>query len=85
MSNLLGATGEMPGAISYIMPKDATDVNAVWVTEIWDSEASHAASLTMTAVKDTIARCRPMIVGFEKVAVTSPVGESGMPAKHRGC
>jgi quinol monooxygenase YgiN len=49
------------------------------VTEIWGSAASHDASLTLTTVKDTIARTKPLVAGFEKVAVTNPVGGIGFP------
>jgi quinol monooxygenase YgiN len=72
-------TKNMPGCLSYILAKDSVDENAVWVTEIWGSAASHDASLTLTTVKDTIARTKPLVAGFEKVAVTNPVGGIGFP------
>jgi quinol monooxygenase YgiN len=50
------------------------------VTEIWDSEASHDASLTLPAVKNSVAQAKPLIAGFEKVAVTNPVGGVGFPS-----
>lgn len=73
-------TRSMPGCRSYILAKDAVDANAVWVTEIWDSAASHDASLTLPAVKDSIAQTKSLIAGFEKVAVTNPVGGVGFPS-----
>lgn len=73
-------TGSMPGCRSYILAKDAVDENAVWVTEIWDSAASHDASLTLPAVKDSIGRAKPLVAGFERVAVTTPVGGVGFPS-----
>ena len=73
-------TRSMPGCRSYILAKDAVDENAVWVTEIWDAAASHDASLTLPAVKDSIARAKPLIAGFEKIAVTTPVGGVGFPS-----
>jgi quinol monooxygenase YgiN len=72
-------TRNMPGCRSYILAKDAVDENAIWVTEIWDTAASHDASLTLPAVKDSIARAKPLIASFEKVAVTNPVGGVGFP------
>ena len=75
-------TRNMSGCWSYILAKDAADENVVWVTEIWDSEASHDASLTLPAVKDAIAQGKPLIAGFEKVAVTNPVAGVGFPSSH---
>ena len=73
-------TKDMPGCLSYILAKDSADENVVWVTEIWDSAASHDASLSLATVKDTMARAKPLIAGFEKVAVTNPVGGVGFPS-----
>jgi quinol monooxygenase YgiN len=63
----------MPGCFSYIVAKDATDENAIWVTEVWDSIASHDASLSLPSVKNAIPRAKAMVSNFEKIAVTSPV------------
>jgi quinol monooxygenase YgiN len=71
---VLEGSGAMPGCISYIVAKDAEDGDLIWVTEIWDSEASHKASLEIPAVKAAIGRAMPLIAGFEKGAVTVPVG-----------
>lgn len=73
-------TKKMPGCRSYIVAKDAVDENTVWVTEIWDSETSHDASLSLPAVKDTVAQAKPLVAGFERVAVTNPVGGVGFPS-----
>jgi len=73
-------TRNMPGCRSYIVAKDAGEVNVVWVTEIWDSEASHQASLSLPAVKHAVAQAKPLVAGFERVAVTNPVGGVGFPS-----
>ena len=75
-------TKEMPGCLSYILAKDSLDENVIWVTEIWDSAASHDASLTLPSVKDAIGLGKPLIAGFEKVAVTNPVAGVGLPSSH---
>jgi len=63
----------MPGCLSYVIAEDASDENGIWVTEIWDSEESHRGSLSLQGVKDAIAKARPLIAGFNKIAVTTPV------------
>lgn len=71
---------DMPGCFSYILARDASSENIVWVTEIWDSAASHDASLTLPAVKNSIGEAKPLIAGFEKIAVTQPIGGVGFPS-----
>ena len=41
---LLEGVGDMPGCLSYIIARDPGDVNALWITEVWESQASHQAS-----------------------------------------
>lgn len=76
---LLEGTVAMPGCLSYIIARDPADANAIWITEVWDSEASHKASLGLPAVKAAIARGRPLIAGFGERFVTAPVGGHGLP------
>ena len=81
---LLKSTGRMPGCHSYIVAKDVTDANAIWITEAWDSKASHDASLSLPQVKAAIAKARPLIAGFGDGVVTTPVGGYGLaPPKAR--
>jgi quinol monooxygenase YgiN len=74
---LEGAT-TMPGCLSYLVAKDPTNENAIWITEVWDSEASHRASLNLPSVKAAISRGRPLIAGFGERFVTEPVGGHGL-------
>lgn len=75
---LLDGTGEMPGCLSYIVAADPSNADAIWITEVWDSEASHRASLSLPAVQAAIARGRPLIAGFDNRTVTTPVGGVGL-------
>lgn len=72
-----GVSG-MPGCLSYVVAQDPSDPDAIWITEVWDSEASHKASLTLPSVKDAIARGRPLIAGFDQHTETVPVGGHGL-------
>lgn len=71
----------MPGCLSYIVAKDVKDENALWITEVWDSKASHDASLSLPEVKQAIAEGRSMIAGFGERFETIPAGGLGIPAK----
>ncbi|MET0308104.1 MAG: putative quinol monooxygenase [Sphingomonas sp.] len=71
---ILGAgTGEMPGCLAYLIAEDVKDPDAIWITEIWDRQASHQASLALPVVKEAIAKGRPLIAGFELSVETRPV------------
>jgi quinol monooxygenase YgiN len=50
------SAADMPGCLSYVVAKDAADESTIWVTEVWDSMASHDASLSLPAVKNAIPR-----------------------------
>jgi quinol monooxygenase YgiN len=78
ISILLVGIANMSGCLSYIVAKDATDPNAIWVTEVWDRKASHEASLSLPSVKEAIAKARPLIAGFSDRTVTIPVGGYGL-------
>jgi quinol monooxygenase YgiN len=78
ISILLEGTAAMPGCLSYIVAKDSADADAIWITEVWDSRASHRASLQLPAVRAAIARARPIIAGFESGTETEPVGGVGL-------
>lgn len=75
---LLDGIDAMPGCLSYIVARDPTDADALWITEVWDSEQSHKTSLALPQVKDAIARARPIIAGFDSHVVTEPVGGHGL-------
>ncbi len=74
LAEILGeGSGTMPGCLHYIVAEDLADPDTLWVTEIWDSKASHDASLSLPGVKDAIRRGRPLIAGFELGAELRPL------------
>jgi quinol monooxygenase YgiN len=76
---LLASVGNMPGCLSYVVARDATDADGIWITEVWDSKESHEASLKLPAVREAISRGRPLIAKFDQGFVTTPVGGYGLP------
>jgi quinol monooxygenase YgiN len=78
MAILLAGTGDMPGCLSYIVASDNDDADGIWVSEVWDDQANHRASLALPAVKDAIAKARPLIAGFSNRVVTTPAGGVGL-------
>ena len=81
---LLDAVADLPSCLSYVVAQDPGDGEGIWITEVWESEASHRASLALPAVRDAIARGRPLIARFGERTVTAPVGGHGLASPHRG-
>ena len=76
---LLEASQAMPGCQSYVIAADPADSDALWITEVWDSRASHQGSLSLPAVQAAIAKGRVMIAGFGNRVETVPIGGHGLP------
>lgn len=81
---LLDGVAGMPGCLSYVVAKAQEEADAIWISEVWESKASHEASLSLPSVQDAIAKGRPLIQGFGERFETEPVGGQGlMPAADR--
>ena len=77
---LLDGTSAMPGCLSYIVAKDSADGETIWVTEVWESRASHQASLSLPAVQQAMAKGKPLIAASGARFETQPVGGHGLAA-----
>jgi len=75
---LLEGTTDMPGCLSYIISRDSKDDNAIWITEVWDSNESHKSSLSLPSVQEAINRGRPLIAEFGEQIETVPAGGYGL-------
>ena len=75
---LIEGTGTMPGCLNYVVAEDMADPDTLVVTEAWDSKQSHDDSLKLAAVQAAIAKGRPLIAGFDKLAETVPLGGVGL-------
>ena len=78
ISILLEGVSGMPGCLSYIVAQDPTDSDAIWITEVWDSQQSHQASLSLPSVRQAISRGKPLIAGFGEQFETRPIGGHGL-------
>ncbi|MEJ7624026.1 MAG: putative quinol monooxygenase [Pyrinomonadaceae bacterium] len=78
---LLDGVSGMPGCLSYVVAVDSSDASAIWITEVWESKESHAASLKLPSVRAAITKGRPLIAGFGESFTTAPVGGHGLKKK----
>lgn len=75
---LIEGVSGMPGCLSYVVSKDLTDSNALWITEVWVDQESHRASLSIPSVQKAISLGKPLIASFEIRYETEPVGGYGL-------
>lgn len=61
----------------YLVSRDLADADAVWVVEQWESAEAHQSSLEVDAVRDLIARARPIIASMAERFELLPVGGKG--------
>lgn len=80
ISILRQSVAKMPGCTSYAVAEDATAEHILWVTELWQSEQDHNASLGLRQVQEAMPRARPLIANFERIAVTIPVFDGAKDA-----
>ena len=69
---------DLPGCEVWIVNTMPDDPDALWITEVWRSEADHAASLTDEGVRALIARARPLLAGFGERFTLEPVAGKGL-------
>lgn len=79
-SILITGSASMPGCLSYVVAADATDRDALWITEVWGSVDLHKASLQLPQVREAMAAGRGLIAGFGERFQTAPLGGSGIKA-----
>jgi quinol monooxygenase YgiN len=72
------SVGDMPGCLSYVVAKDPSDPDLIWITEVWDTAESHKASVTIPLVAETIKKAMPLIKSFGQHTQTIPVGGHGL-------
>jgi len=77
-SILIEGSAGMPGCINYVVAKDTTDSDAIWITEVWVDQESHQRSLSLPTVQGAISRGRPLIAGFGERFETIPIGGLGL-------
>jgi quinol monooxygenase YgiN len=75
---LLDNQETMPGCLSYIVARDPGSEDGIWITEVWEEQASHQASLQLPHVQAMIGKARPMIAGFGERYETEPLGGLGL-------
>ncbi len=69
------------GLDGNLVVSTSADKDAVFVTEIWRTEADHDASLRIAGVSDLIKRARPLIAGTAESTRLAVRGDKGLIAR----
>lgn len=70
---------QFEGCLIYVISIVEDDPNAIWVTEMWQSQAEHQASLTLESVRALITQARPLIAAMPEHMEFTPLGGKGLP------
>lgn len=54
----------LKGCKLYVISKDITENDKIWITEIWDSKEEHDNSLKLDSVKSLIGQAMPLLDGI---------------------
>ena len=81
VEHMLGAAQflvDVPGCELYVINTSAADADAVWVTEVWSTQAELDASLTIESVKASVEQVLPLLAGSPDRIDILPVGGKGL-------
>jgi quinol monooxygenase YgiN len=81
VEHMLGAAQllvDVPGCELYVINTSAADADAVWVTEVWSTQAELDASLTIESVKASVEQVVPLLAGPPERIDILPVGGKGL-------
>ena len=62
----------------YVVSRDLSEPDTIWVTEAWTDREAHDASLRAPGTPEMIARARPLIAGMKGRAEFEPLGGKGV-------
>ncbi len=69
----------IPGCLSFIVAEDPADEDVLWITEVWESQASHQASLRLPPSRPGLPAIETLVARHETIAVTRPVEKHSHP------
>lgn len=67
-----------PGCLSFIVSRDPTDANGLWVNEVWVSEEAYAAAQQPADVRALATRGWGMVAIMHESILTEPIGGRGL-------
>ena len=68
----------MPGCRLYVVSEVPAEPDAIAITEVWDDQVAHDASLQLASVRAVIAKARPLILSMGESLELRPIGGQGL-------
>ena len=75
---LLGPHLRRPGCHSYVLAQDPKDADALWVTEVWMSKATHDAWSAEIRESGVMRSALALIATWGDTVFTRPIGGVGL-------
>ena len=75
---LIQGVAGMPGCLSYVVARDLKQAEGIWITEVWQDQASHQAALHLPSVQAAIQKGRALIASMDSHTETEPMGGFGL-------
>ncbi|HEV8191869.1 MAG TPA: antibiotic biosynthesis monooxygenase [Ktedonobacterales bacterium] len=64
--------------ILYLVCEDATELDIIWVEDVWTSKEAHTAALAQPELRSFIARTIPLLEGMPEQVEVVPAGGKGL-------
>lgn len=58
----------------YLVNVSESELNCVYVYEVWSNENAHKASLTLESTQTLIKRAKPIITDMERISTLKTIG-----------
>lgn len=69
------------GCELYTINLSDTELDSVYVYEVWTDKDAHEASLSLEAVQSLILQAKPLITGMERISTFKQVWGKGLPGQ----
>jgi len=67
-----------PACMLYLVYKDVTDPNVIWVEDLWTKKDDHTAAMEKPEVRPFVAQAIPLLEGMPEQIEVDPVGGKGV-------
>ncbi len=67
-----------PSCLLYLVYKDASDPDAIWVEDVWANQEDHTAAMSTPEMRAYVTRCVPLLAGMPEQIDVELAGGKGL-------
>jgi quinol monooxygenase YgiN len=67
-----------PACVLYLVYRDASDPQVIWVEDVWTNKDDHAAAMSNPAMRSFIAQTMPLLEGMPEQIEVELAGGKGL-------